>query len=71
MIPWTGDDPATVEALMDLGVDPAPSRRAGSVSDLAVGIDDHHLADLLDLTTVRQPLAQQDLVAGQLVHQIL
>ncbi|MBL7258073.1 LacI family DNA-binding transcriptional regulator [Paractinoplanes lichenicola] len=36
-----------------------------------VGIDDHHLADMFDLTTVRQPVTEQGLVAGQLVHQIL
>ncbi|MBM2620320.1 LacI family DNA-binding transcriptional regulator [Actinoplanes sp. LDG1-06] len=36
-----------------------------------VGIDDHHLADMFDLTTVRQPVTQQGKVAGQLVHQIL
>jgi hypothetical protein len=31
----------------------------------------HHLADMFDLTTVHQPVAQQGLVAGQLVHRIL
>jgi LacI family transcriptional regulator, repressor for deo operon, udp, cdd, tsx, nupC, and nupG len=36
-----------------------------------VGIDDHHLADMFDLTTVRQPVTEQGLVAGQLVHGIL
>ncbi|MET0422393.1 MAG: LacI family DNA-binding transcriptional regulator [Actinoplanes sp.] len=49
-------------------------RRAGVAVPYAisvVGIDDHHLADMLDLTTVRQPVTEQGLVAGQLVHQIL
>jgi DNA-binding LacI/PurR family transcriptional regulator len=36
-----------------------------------VGIDDHHLADMFDLTTVHQPVRQQGLVAGQLAHQVL
>ena len=36
-----------------------------------VGIDDHHLADMFDLTTVHQPVARQGVVAGQLVHRVL
>ena len=36
-----------------------------------VGIDDHHLADMFDLTTVHQPVEQQGTVAGQLAQQIL
>jgi DNA-binding LacI/PurR family transcriptional regulator len=49
-------------------------RRAGVPVPYAIsiiGIDDHHLADMFDLTTVRQPVTQQGTVAGQLVHQIL
>jgi LacI family transcriptional regulator, repressor for deo operon, udp, cdd, tsx, nupC, and nupG len=49
-------------------------RRAGAPVPYAmsiVGIDDHHLADMFDLTTVHQPVAQQGLVAGRMVHQIL
>jgi LacI family transcriptional regulator, repressor for deo operon, udp, cdd, tsx, nupC, and nupG len=49
-------------------------RRAGVPVPYAisvVGIDDHHLADMFDLTTVHQPVTQQGLVAGQLAHQIL
>lgn len=49
-------------------------RRAGTPVPYAmsiVGIDDHHLADMFDLTTVHQPVARQGLVAGQMVHQIL
>jgi len=49
-------------------------RRAGAPVPYAisvVGIDDHHLADMFDLTTVHQPVTQQGLVAGQMVHQIL
>jgi DNA-binding LacI/PurR family transcriptional regulator len=49
-------------------------RRAGVPVPHAVsiiGIDDHHLADMFDLTTVHQPVARQGLVAGQLVQQIL
>jgi DNA-binding LacI/PurR family transcriptional regulator len=36
-----------------------------------IGIDDHHLADMFDLTTVHQPVARQGTVAGQLAQQIL
>ncbi|GLY29687.1 DNA-binding transcriptional regulator CytR [Kineosporia sp. NBRC 101731] len=36
-----------------------------------VGIDDHHLADMFDLTTVHQPVAQQGAEAGRLAQQIL
>ncbi|MFI7542258.1 LacI family DNA-binding transcriptional regulator [Actinoplanes sp. NPDC049599] len=49
-------------------------RRAGVPVPYAisvVGIDDHHLADMFDLTTVHQPVTRQGLVAGQLVDRIL
>ncbi|WP_433618478.1 LacI family DNA-binding transcriptional regulator [Dactylosporangium sp. CA-139114] len=36
-----------------------------------VGIDDHHLADMFDLTTVHQPVTRQGIVAGELVRGIL
>lgn len=36
-----------------------------------VGIDDHAVADVLDLTTVRQPVAEQGRVAGGLVRQVV
>jgi LacI family repressor for deo operon, udp, cdd, tsx, nupC, and nupG len=49
-------------------------RRAGVPVPYAlsvIGIDDHHLADMFDLTTVHQPVARQGSVAGQLAQQIL
>ena len=36
-----------------------------------VGIDDHALADVLDLTTVRQPVVEQGRAAGHLVQQVV
>lgn len=36
-----------------------------------IGIDDHTVADMLDLTTVHQPVIEQGRVAGQLAQQIL
>ncbi len=49
-------------------------RRAGVSVPYAmsvIGIDDHHLADMFDLTTVHQPVAQQGIEAGRLAQQIL
>jgi LacI family transcriptional regulator, repressor for deo operon, udp, cdd, tsx, nupC, and nupG len=49
-------------------------RRAGLriPEDISViGIDDHPLAELTDLTTVRQPVRQQGLLAGQMVLGLL
>ena len=49
-------------------------RRAGVPVPYAMsvtGIDDHHLADMFDLTTVHQPVRQQGTVAGELAHRIL
>ena len=49
-------------------------RRAGVAVPHAIsviGIDDHHLADMFDLTTVHQPVMRQGTVAGQLAQQIL
>lgn len=40
--------------------------------DLSViGIDDHSVADMLDLTTVQQPVVEQGSVAGRLVEEIV
>jgi len=36
-----------------------------------IGIDDHPLAELTDLTTVSQPVRQQGLLAGQMVLGLL
>jgi LacI family transcriptional regulator, repressor for deo operon, udp, cdd, tsx, nupC, and nupG len=36
-----------------------------------IGVDDHPLADLMDLTTVHQPVGRQGTAAGQLVLDIL
>ncbi|MCL3859769.1 LacI family DNA-binding transcriptional regulator [Actinotalea sp. K2] len=36
-----------------------------------VGIDDHSLADMVDLTTVHQPVTEQGRVAGRLVQEVL
>ncbi|MEJ5944795.1 LacI family DNA-binding transcriptional regulator [Pseudokineococcus basanitobsidens] len=36
-----------------------------------VGIDDHELAEAFDLTTVRQPVTEQGVRAGELVRQVL
>lgn len=36
-----------------------------------VGIDDHHLADMFDLTTVHQPVKQQGIAAGELARRLL
>ena len=49
-------------------------RRAGLriPEDISViGIDDHPLAELTDLTTVSQPVRQQGLLAGQMVLGLL
>jgi LacI family transcriptional regulator, repressor for deo operon, udp, cdd, tsx, nupC, and nupG len=49
-------------------------RRAGIriPEDISViGIDDHPLAELTDLTTVRQPVRQQGVLAGQMVLGLL
>jgi LacI family transcriptional regulator, repressor for deo operon, udp, cdd, tsx, nupC, and nupG len=49
-------------------------RRAGLriPEDISViGIDDHPLAELTDLTTVSQPVRQQGLLAGQMVLELL
>ena len=49
-------------------------RRAGIAVPYAmsvIGIDDHHLADMFDLTTVHQPVAQQGSEAGKLAQQIV
>jgi len=34
-------------------------------------VDDHPMAELMDLTTVRQPATEQGAVAGQLVTEML
>jgi len=36
-----------------------------------VGIDDHAMADMFDLTTVHQPVAEQGQVAARLAHEML
>jgi len=36
-----------------------------------VGIDDHHLADMFDLSTVHQPVKQQGIAAGELTRRLL
>ncbi|MFI5908563.1 LacI family DNA-binding transcriptional regulator [Dactylosporangium sp. NPDC051541] len=36
-----------------------------------VGIDDHHLADMFDLSTVHQPVTRQGVAAGELARSIL
>src|SRR4029077_13241345 len=49
-------------------------RRAGLriPEDISViGIDNHPLAELTDLTTVSQPVRQQGLLAGQMVLELL
>jgi DNA-binding LacI/PurR family transcriptional regulator len=49
-------------------------RRAGLrvPEDISViGIDDHPLAELTDLTTVRQPVYQQGVLAAQMVLSLL
>jgi LacI family transcriptional regulator, repressor for deo operon, udp, cdd, tsx, nupC, and nupG len=49
-------------------------RRAGIrvPEDISViGIDDHPLAELTDLTTVSQPVRQQGVLAGQMVLGLL
>lgn len=49
-------------------------RRAGVPVPYAmsvVGIDDHHLADMFDLSTVHQPVTQQGFAAGELARRIL
>jgi LacI family repressor for deo operon, udp, cdd, tsx, nupC, and nupG len=49
-------------------------RRAGVPVPYAmsvVGIDDHHLADMFDLSTVHQPVTRQGFAAGELARRIL
>jgi LacI family transcriptional regulator, repressor for deo operon, udp, cdd, tsx, nupC, and nupG len=49
-------------------------RRSGLVVPEAmslIAVDDHPMAELLDLTTVRQPVAEQGASAGQLVTELL
>jgi LacI family repressor for deo operon, udp, cdd, tsx, nupC, and nupG len=41
----------------------------GDVS--VIGIDDHPLAELTDLTTVRQPVRQQGILAGRMLIGLL
>ncbi len=67
-----GDPPTAVYAHSDelaLGVMRTLHRRGLQIPDdvSVVGIDDHPHAELVDLTTVRQPVREQGAIAARLV----